>query len=138
MTNPIDVLIIEPSESDARRTLAAIRRKAPGLSTVQVSGAEVAARLIFDYWPTEHPQVPRLLIVDLAAAGEPGKVVLRRLRSAALTRNVRTVIFSARPAPLDELEAFAPDAMNVLKPIDSDEYAVEVARVVEQLLLEVA
>ena len=32
MTNPIDVLVIEPSESDARRTLAAIRRKAPGES----------------------------------------------------------------------------------------------------------
>jgi DNA-binding response OmpR family regulator len=135
MTNPIDVLVIEPSESDARRTLAAIRRKAPGLSTVHVSGAEVAAGLIFDYWPSELPQVPRLLIVDLTATGEPGKAVLRRLRGAAIRGNVRTVIFSAHPAPLDELEGSSPGAMNVLKPIDSDEYDVEVARVVDKLLL---
>lgn len=114
MTKPIDVLLIEPSESDARRTLAAIRRKAPDLSTVHVSGAEAAAGLIFDYWPTEHPQVPRLVIVDLDAAGEPGKDVLRRLKTAALTSNVSTVI---------------------LKPLDSEAYAVEVERVVDELLL---
>ncbi len=135
MTKPIDVLLIEPSESDARRTLAAIRRKAPDLSTVHVSGAEAAAALIFDYWPTEHPQVPRLVIVDLDAAGEPGKDVWRRLKSAALTGNVSTVNFSARPAPIGELERCASRAMNVLKPQDSDSYVVQVERVVDELLL---
>jgi len=114
MTHPIDVLVIEPSEADARKTVAAIRRKAPGLSTVHVSGAQMAAELIFDYWPSDHPQVPRLVIVDLDATGEPGKDVLSRLRSAAATRNVATV----------------------LKPIGGDEYAVEVDRAVGQLLLE--
>ena len=135
MTKPIDVLLIEPSESDARRTLAAIRRKAPHLSTVHVSGAEVAAGLIFDYWPIEHPQVPRLVIVDLDAAGESGKDVLRRLKRAALTRNVSTVIFSARPTAVGELEGFSSHATNVLKSRDSDAYAVQVERVVDELLL---
>lgn len=103
MTQPIDVLLIEPSEPHAQRTLAAIRRKAPGVSAVHVSGAEVAARLIFDYWPAEMPQVPRLVMVDLAAAGEPGEVMLRRLRSHAVTCNVPAVPFSSRltPAELD-------------------------------------
>jgi DNA-binding response OmpR family regulator len=138
MTHPIDVLVIEPSEADARKTVAAIRRKAPDLLTVHVSGAEMAAELIFDYWPCEHPQVPRLVIVDLDAAGEPGKIVLRRLRSDALTRNVVTVIFSARPAPNEELQVSAPGATNLLKPMDSDAYAAEVERVVDRLLLEQA
>lgn len=103
MTHPIDVLLIEPSEPDAQRTLAAIRRKAPGVSAVHVSGAEVAARLIFDYWPAETPQAPRLVMVDLAAAGEPGDVMLRRLKGHAVTRNVPAVLFSSRltPAELD-------------------------------------
>ncbi|HKR36285.1 MAG TPA: hypothetical protein VJT10_15695 [Steroidobacteraceae bacterium] len=135
MTKPIDVLLIEPSESHARRTLAAIRRKAPDLSIVHVSGAEVAVELIFDYWPTEHPQVPRLVIVDLDAAGELGKDVLRRLTSAGLTRNVSTVIFSARLSPIGELKGSSSRVMNVLKPLDNDAYAVQVARVVDELLL---
>lgn len=135
MTKPIDVLLIEPSESHARRTLAAIRRKAPDLSTVHVSGAEAAAGLIFDYWPAEHPQVPRLVIVDLDAAGEPGKDVLRRLKSAALTGNVSTVIFSAHPASMGELGGSSPRAMSILKAQDSDAYAVQVERVVDELLL---
>jgi DNA-binding response OmpR family regulator len=135
MTKPIDVLLIEPSESDARRALAAIRRKAPDLSTVHVSSADAAAGLIFDYWPTEHPQVPRLVIVAVDAAGQPGKNILRRLKSAALTSNVATVIFSARPAPMGELEGSSSRAMNILKPLDSDAYAVQVERVVDELLL---
>lgn len=135
MTKPIDVLLIEPSESDAHRMLAAIRRKAPDLSTVHVSGADVAADLIFDYWPTQHPQLPRLVIVDLDAAGEPGKDVLRRLNRAALTSSVSTVIFSARPAPMGELEGYSPRAMSLRKPLHNDAYALQVERVVDELLL---
>jgi hypothetical protein len=46
------------------------------------------------------------------------------------------VIFSARPAALDEPGASWPGAINVLKPSDSDEFDVEVARVLDKLFLE--
>jgi len=115
MTQPIDVLLIEPSESDARKTLAAIRRKAPGVAAVHVSGAEAAAGLIFDYWPNETPQVPRLLMLDLATTGEPGKTILQRLRSHAVTRHVPAVL--------------------VLKPVDCVEHDEELTSVLDKWLL---
>jgi hypothetical protein len=114
MTQPIDVLLIEPSESDAEKTLAAIRRKAPGVSAVHVSGAEAAARLIFDYWPSETPQVPRLLMLDLATTGESGKAILHRLRSHDVTRNVPAVL--------------------VLKPVDCEEHDEELTNVLGKWL----
>jgi len=114
MTQPIDVLLIEPSESDAEKMLAAIRRKAPGVSAVHVCGAEAAAGLIFDYWPAETPQVPRLLMLDLATTGESGKAILHRLRSHAATRNV--------PAAL------------VLKPVDCEENDEELTNVLGKWL----
>jgi DNA-binding response OmpR family regulator len=135
MTHSIDVLVIEPSASDARRTLAAIRRKAPAISAVHVSSAESAAALIFDYWPVEAPQVPRLMIVDLANSGEPGKAILRRLGSHAVTRNVPTVLFSAHLTPLAELEGAASVSMDILKPIDCEEYDLKVASVLDKWLV---
>jgi DNA-binding response OmpR family regulator len=115
MTRPIDVLLIEPSELDAQKMLAAIRRKAPGVSAVHVSGAEVAAGLIFDYWPAETPQMPRLLMLDLAAAGESGKAILHRLRSHAATRNVPAVL--------------------ILKPVDCDEHDAALTSALDQWLV---
>ena len=114
MTQPIDVLLIEPSESDAQKTLAAIRRKAPGVAAVHVSGAEAAAGLIFDYWPAETPQVPRLLMLDLVTTGEAGKSILSRLRNHAVTRNVPAVL--------------------TLKPVDCDEHDEELASVLDKWL----
>jgi hypothetical protein len=114
MSQPIDVLLIEPSESDAEKTLAAIRRKAPGVSAVHVSGADAAAGLIFDYWPAETPQMPRLLMLDLATTGEPGKAILGRLRSHAVTRNVPAVL--------------------TLKPVDCAEHDAELSRVLDKWL----
>lgn len=116
MTQPIDVLLIEPSESDAQKTLAAIRRKAPGVSAVHVSEPEAAAGLIFDYWPDEMPQVPRLLMLDLATTGEPGKAILSRLRSHAVTRNVPAVL--------------------TLKPVDCDEHDEELSSVLAKWLVD--
>jgi len=114
MTQPIDVLLIDPSDSDAEKTLAAIRRKAPGVSAVHVSGAEAAADLIFNYWPAETPQVPRLLMLDLATTGESGKAILGRLRSHAVTRNVPAVL--------------------VLKPVDCEEHDEELTNVLGKWL----
>ena len=116
MTQQIDVLLIEPSESDAAKTLAAIRRKAPGVSAVHVSGPDVAAELIFDYWPAETPQVPRLLMLDLATTGEQGKAILSRLRSHAVTRHVPAVL--------------------TLKPVDCDEHDEALASVLDQWLVD--
>ncbi|HTJ15253.1 MAG TPA: hypothetical protein VL494_00610 [Steroidobacteraceae bacterium] len=115
MSQPIDVLLIEPSDSDAEKTLAAIRRKAPGVSAVHVSGAADAAGLIFDYWPAEMPQVPRLLMLDLATTGEAGKAILHRLRSHAVTRSVPAVL--------------------VLKPVDCEEHDEELTSMLDKWLV---
>jgi DNA-binding response OmpR family regulator len=136
MCNPIDVLLIDPSHSDARRTLAAIRRKAPRLSTVHLLDGDAALTLIFDYWPLEIPYVPRLIILDLPATGQRGKAVLHQLAINTATRAVPTVVFSARRSAADILQGFMLGArMNVLKPSGADEYGMEIERVVTQWLV---
>jgi CheY-like chemotaxis protein len=130
MTYAIDVLLIDPSSVDAKKTSAAIKRKAPQTSIVHVSSGDQAARLMFEQGLlTQSPQQPRLIVVDLAAAGDPAKTALRRLSRQA--RNVPIVVFSARRNAKDILDAHLLGAdMNVLKSPDDAEYASAVERIV--------
>ena len=129
MTDTIDVLIIDPSDDDAKKTIAAIRRKAPKVSTLRVKSADQAAQLMFERGLfTERPQVPRLIVIDLVAAGEGGAATLRRLKNYA---NVPVIIFSATRTSKDILNSYLLGAqMNFLKPADANEYGAAIERVV--------
>jgi CheY-like chemotaxis protein len=131
MSQSIDVLIIEPLDSDAKKTVAAIHRKSPQASTLRVLGGEQAERLIFAQGLfTEAPQVPRLIIVDLAAAGVAAKNLLRRLRAQPQTQSIPIAIFSASRNPGDLLESHLLDVqMSIVKPDDPIEYASAVERI---------
>jgi DNA-binding response OmpR family regulator len=132
MSQAIDVLIIDPLDSDARKTIAAVRRKAPHASTLRVIGADQAARLMFERGLfTKSPQMPRLIIVDVAASGESGKEILRRVRDYAHSEYIPIVVFSARRDQKDILECHLLGAhMNIVKPVDPNDYASVVERVV--------
>ena len=132
MSQPIDILIIDPSDVDAKKTVAAIRRKAPKASTLRVTTGDQAARLMFDRGLfTEAPQVPSLIIVDLAASDECVKATLRRLRGCRLDDDVPVVIFSGRRSARDILDSHLLGAhLNIIKPTEPKEYASAVDRMI--------
>lgn len=129
MTDTIDVLIIDPSDEDSKKTVAAIRRKAPKASTLRVKTADQAAQLMFERGLfTARPQIPRLIVIDLVAAGEDGAATLRRLKNHA---QVPVIIFSGTRTSKDILNSYLLGAqMNFLKPTDANDYGAAVERVV--------
>lgn len=131
MSHAIDVLIIDPSSTDSQKTSAAIKSKAPRASVVRVISGDQAARLMFEQGLfTQEPQIPTLIIVDLAAAGEPAKLALRRLKDSRFSQEVPVVIFSGRRDAKDILDSHLLGAdMNVMKPSDEKEYAAAVERI---------
>jgi DNA-binding NarL/FixJ family response regulator len=132
VTDDIDVLLIEPSDADAKRTLAAIRKAKPDASTLRVVDAAQASRLMFGQGLfTEEPQIPRLILVDLPAAGDAAKDALLRLRSLGLRRPVPIVIFSSQRTDRDILNAHLLGAhLNLQKPEEPDAYATAVQRII--------
>ena len=132
MSQSIDILLIEPSNKDASRTLDTIRRKSPQSTSVRVLTGDQAARLCFEQGLfTREPQIPRLIIVDLAAAGDRAKFALRQLRRDPTAQTTAVVIFSARRTGRDILDAHLIGAhMNIMKPTTSAEYAAAVERIV--------
>jgi CheY-like chemotaxis protein len=136
MPHTIDVLVIDPSSIDSRKTVAAIRKKAPNASTLRVLGAEQAARLMFEKGLfTKAAQRPGLIIVDLAAAGESGKAVLRRIANDELTAKIPLVIFNKYRNPDDLLQCHLLGAhMNIVKPSDPIDYSSAVERIIAMWL----
>jgi response regulator RpfG family c-di-GMP phosphodiesterase len=136
MKQSIDVLLIDPCSSDSKRTVAGIRRKAPNASTLRVLSAEQAARLMFEQGLfTKAPQRPSLIIVDLAAAGESAKAVLRRIANDELTARIPLVIFTSQRNPDDLLQCHLLGAhMNIVKPTDPVEYSAAVERIIAMWL----
>jgi DNA-binding NarL/FixJ family response regulator len=132
VTDDIDVLLIEPSDSDAKKTLAAIRQAKPDASTLRVVDATQASRLMFGQGLfTEAPQMPRLILVDLPAAGDAAKEALLRLRSLELRRPVPIVVFSSQRSEKDILDAHLLGAhLNLQKPDEPEAYAAAVKRII--------
>ena len=130
MTDAIDVLLIEPSHINAKQTLAAIRQKHSRLSTVRVTDASQAARLMFEQGLlTRAPQMPALIVIDLPALGDDAKRLLLRLKSMRIARPPLIVIYASRRNPKDIVDAHLCGAhLNVLKPEEPGEYSAAVDR----------
>lgn len=131
MTDSIDVLLIEPSDGDARRTAECVRAADNGLSIVRVLDARQASRLMFEQGLyTKAPQLPKLIIADLAYAEDRAEE-LPTLRSLRRRPTVPLVILSARRSPKHILDAHRLGAqMNLQKPNDPREYAAAVKRII--------
>jgi two-component system, response regulator len=127
----IDVLIVDPIASDARRTATALRRAIPNSSSAHVMHAEQALRLMVDHGLfTEQPQLPRLILLEVSALAD-GKNLLKRICTDERTRNVPVVVFSSTREPLDIEDSYLLGARaHVMKPLDPTEYESEVERVV--------
>jgi DNA-binding NarL/FixJ family response regulator len=132
MTDSIDVLLIEPSDKDARKTLEAIRRAKSDLTVVRIVDASQATRLMFEQGLfTEQPQIPGFIIVDLPIAGDDVKHALLRLKSVCLDSPVPIVTFSARRSAKDILDAHLLGVhMNIQKSENPTEYADAVDRMI--------
>jgi CheY-like chemotaxis protein len=130
MTDSIDVLIIEPSDGDARRTAESVRQANDGLSIVRVLDARQASRLMFEQGLyTKAPQLPKLIIADLGDSDVQAD--LPTLRSLRRTPSIPLVILSAHRSAKHILDAHRLGAqMNLQKPDDPREYAAAVKRII--------
>ena len=130
MTDSIDVLLIEPSDGDARRTAESVRAANQDLSIVRVLDAKQASRLMFEQGLyTKDPQLPKLIIADLGDSDVQAD--LPTLRSLRRTPSIPLVILSAHRSAKHILDAHRLGAqMNLQKPDDPREYAAAVKRII--------
>jgi DNA-binding NarL/FixJ family response regulator len=136
MQQPIDVLVADYADRDARKTLAAIRRVAPIASTLRVLHGDQAARLMFNRGLfTAEPQIPRLVILDLNLPRIDGKSLLRRLSRHARTQRVPVVVFTESRNAEDIHDSYRLGARAYIeKPADPLRYDLAVEQVAAKWL----
>jgi CheY-like chemotaxis protein len=137
MTNDtIDVLLVEGSDADSKRTSAAVRSAAPLASLVRVKDGDQALRLLFCKGLfTEEPQIPRLILLELDEPRTNGSAVLERLRDDTNARAVPVILLlsSRNERHLDAGHAAGASAC-LVKSFDGEEYISEVSRFVKRYL----
>jgi two-component system, response regulator len=89
----VDILIIDPSASDACRTSLTLQRAIPNVSIVRALHADQALRLMFEHGLfTIKPQIPRLIVIDVGAVGDAW---LERVCGDARTCTLPVIVHSA-------------------------------------------
>lgn len=132
----IDILLIDPSDADSKKTAAAIRRVAPAASLVRVKDSQQALRLMFRKGLfTEAPHIPRLIVLELTLADSRGTAVLARLRGQALVQKIPVIVLASAMNADDRRESYALGARECLvKPIDVERYLRDVTCAIERHL----
>ena len=119
---PIEVLVVEDSESDAVLIKKALSEFSPGVRITVAKDADTAVVLLFD--PGFRPQ---LVITDMHMAMGGIEEILRR----AEAKHVPVVVFSSALSPGEVAEVLRLGAREyVPKPMDWDEFRDAVVGIV--------
>ena len=121
----IDLLVIDPSPSDARHAVAAMRQVEPDAATVRLLDVRQALRLMFEEGLlVKEPQVPRLILC--ACVERDLEPFMGRLRSEQPTREVPVIVVS-RQCDTERNRTFGPQ-VHVRKDSDPEHYSREIQR----------
>jgi len=126
--NSIDLLVIDPSPSDARHAVAAMRQVEPDAASVRLPDTRQALRLMFEEGLlVREPQVPRLILC--ACVESELDSFMDRLRSEQPTREVPVIVaFGVRERESVERSRRLGAQMHVWKNSNRDQYCREIQR----------
>jgi two-component system, chemotaxis family, response regulator Rcp1 len=125
-TTPIEILLVEDSESDVVLTQALFKdAKVINHLSVARDGEEALRRVRLE---GEHRDAPRpdLILLDLNLPRKDGREVLRELKQSAdpELRRIPVVVLTTSVLERDVLEAYEQHAnAYIAKPIDLDQFA---------------
>jgi two-component system, chemotaxis family, response regulator Rcp1 len=125
-TTPIEILLVEDSESDVVLTQALFKdAKVINNLSVARDGEEALRRVRLE---GEHRDAPRpdLILLDLNLPRKDGREVLRELKQSAdpELRRIPVVVLTTSVLERDVLEAYEQHAnAYIAKPIDLDQFA---------------
>lgn len=120
---PVDLLLIEDSDADARLTMEALR-DARILNTVHTVKDGIAAlKYLRREGEYRDAATPDFIILDLNLPGKDGLEVLHEIKEDERLRSIPVIVLSSSKAEHDVAAAYAFQASCYInKPIDADQY----------------
>jgi two-component system, response regulator len=134
---PIDVLVVDDSDSQAEITLLAIRRVAPRAAVVRCKDGEQALHLIFgtDGYANHSSEIPGMILLEVDTPSRNGLQVLDQLRSSPDTNEIPVIMLSSTDRLSAIERSYALGARGyIVKPADPDLYCAKVGEIVGRWL----
>jgi CheY-like chemotaxis protein len=133
----IEILLVEDTESDAERTLAALRDGKVRNRVIWVQDGEQALDYLHQEGTFAHARRPDLILLDWYLPKINGSEVLAHIKQDPELKRIPVVIMTSSKQEQDVLKAYNLHAnCFVIKPVDVDEFLGAV-RSIEQFWLTV-
>ncbi|QDQ24993.1 response regulator [Chitinimonas arctica] len=127
----IDVLLVEDNPADAEMTLTTLRDQRLANRIAWVKDGEAAIDYLFcrGIYAERDPQPPRLVLLDLKLPKIDGVEVLRVMKEDLRLRNIPVVMLTSSAEESDLVRTYGLGVNSyVVKPVDFDEFSVEIGK----------
>ena len=137
-TTPVEILLVEDSESDVVLTQALLKdAKVVNHLSVARDGEEALRRVRLEGEHRDDPR-PDLILLDLNLPRKDGREVLQELKSDATLSRIPVIVLTTSAAEADILHSYDLQAnCFITKPLDLDEF-FDVVRAIEDFWLTTA
>jgi len=122
-SRPIDILIVEDNEGDARLVKEALKGKMYFNSVHIVKDGLAAMDFLYKRGEYSKINVPDLIFLDLNLPGIDGREILAEIKSSEKFKQIPVVIMTASQAEEDILRSYDLHAnCYIKKPLDMDQF----------------
>lgn len=133
MSEDIDLLLVDDSQSDMKLALHAISQQSPNHKVGVVRDGEEALDFLFArgrYSDRAGSALPKVILLDLKLPKVNGFEVLKAIKADERTRSVPVVMLTSSKQESDIVESYRLGAHSyVQKPVDFDSFRAVVQRV---------
>jgi two-component system, response regulator len=127
MLNPIEILLIEDSPTDAKLTIRSLEKSNIANRITHVEDGAAALDYLFCegiYSDRDHSTDPRVVLLDIKLPKVNGIEVLRRIRSDPRTESLLVVILTSSEEQSDIAKGYKLHANSyIVKPVDFHQFA---------------
>jgi two-component system, chemotaxis family, response regulator Rcp1 len=129
--DPIDILLVEDNEGDARLAKEALKEAKVANSLHWVEDGEEAMKFLHKEAPYASAPRPHVILLDLNLPKKDGKEVLAAIKDDESLRRIPVVILTASEAESDIMKTYDLHAnCFITKPIDLDQF-LKVVKAIE-------
>ena len=127
MVNPIEILLVEDSPTDAKLTIRSLQKSNIANRITHMIDGAIALDYLFCegiYKDRDHATDPRVVLLDIKLPKVNGIEVLRRIRSDPRTESLLVVILTSSEEQSDVARGYKLHANSyIVKPVDFQQFA---------------
>ena len=127
MVNPIEILLVEDSPTDAKLTIRSLEKSNIANRITHLLDGAIALDYLFCegiYKDRDHATDPRVVLLDIKLPKVNGIEVLRRIRSDPRTESLLVVILTSSEEQSDIARGYKLHANSyIVKPVDFHQFA---------------